>query len=403
MSAAFSILFPDLWRSPMSNKPLDGIRVLDLSRLLPGPVASQVLADMGAAVDKLEDIQGGDYLRFMPPHCDGVNAPFMALNRGKRSLALDLKKPSGKATFLKLISRYDVLIESFRPGVMEKLGLGYETLKQVSPKLVYCAITGYGQTGPLAHRAGHDINYLARAGILGLTGPDAGPPQVFGVQLADVAGAMSGVQQILAALLARVSTGQGRFLDVSMCEAAIPYGVFGLMSAAVGDEVAQGGSALAGSIAPFGTYKTKDGRAMALGALEPKFWAAFCTMVGFDPDMSALMAGPHQVALKAQLATLFASRDFAEWKAIAEESDCCLEPVLTPEEVLEDAEHRARGSVREVNGVTLVAVSPGLSEADFEKPAPTQGQQGRAVLTEAGFTAEEVEALLREGVMRIDG
>jgi crotonobetainyl-CoA:carnitine CoA-transferase CaiB-like acyl-CoA transferase len=387
----------------MSNKPLDGIRVLDLSRLLPGPVASQVLADMGAAVDKLEDIQGGDYLRFMPPHCDGVNAPFMALNRGKRSLALDLKKPSGKATFLKLISRYDVLIESFRPGVMEKLGLGYETLKQVSPKLVYCAITGYGQTGPLAHRAGHDINYLARAGILGLTGPDAGPPQVFGVQLADVAGAMSGVQQILAALLARVSTGQGRFLDVSMCEAAIPYGVFGLMSAAVGDEVAQGGSALAGSIAPFGTYKTKDGRAMALGALEPKFWAAFCTMVGFDPDMSALMAGPHQVALKAQLATLFASRDFAEWKAIAEESDCCLEPVLTPEEVLEDAEHRARGSVREVNGVTLVAVSPGLSEADFEKPAPTQGQQGRAVLTEAGFTAEEVEALLREGVMRIDG
>ena len=339
----------------------------------------------------------------MPPHCDGVNAPFMALNRGKRSLALDLKKPSGKAIFLKLISRYDVLIESFRPGVMEKLGLGYETLKQVSPRLVYCAITGYGQTGPLAHRAGHDINYLARAGILGLTGPDAGPPQVFGVQLADVAGAMSGVQQILAALLARVSTGQGRFLDVSMCEAAIPYGVFGLMSAAVGDEVAQGGSALAGSIAPFGTYKTKDGRAMALGALEPKFWAAFCTMVGFDPDMSALMAGPHQVALKAQLATLFASRDFAEWKAIAEESDCCLEPVLTPEEVLEDAEHRARGSVREVNGVSLVAVSPGLGEADFERPAPTQGQQGRAVLTEAGFTSEEVDALLRDGVMRIVG
>jgi crotonobetainyl-CoA:carnitine CoA-transferase CaiB-like acyl-CoA transferase len=385
------------------SKPLDGIRVLDLSRLLPGPVASQVLADMGATVDKLEDIQGGDYLRFMPPHCDGVNAPFMALNRGKRSLALDLKKPSGKATFLKLISRYDVLIESFRPGVMEKLGLGYETLKQVSPRLVYCAITGYGQTGPLAHRAGHDINYLARAGILGLTGPDAGPPQVFGVQLADVAGAMSGVQQILAALFARASTGQGRFLDVSMCEAAIPYGVFGLMSAAVGEEVAQGGSALAGSIAPFGTYKTKDGRAMALGALEPKFWAAFCTMVGFDPDMSALMAGPHQVALKAQLATLFASRGFAEWKAIAEESDFCLEPVLTPEEVLVDAEHRARGSVREVNGVSLVAVSPGLSEADFEKPAPAQGQQGRAVLQEAGFTAEEVEALLREGVMRIEG
>ena len=387
----------------MSPKPLHGVRVLDLSRLLPGPVASQVLADMGASVDKLEDIQGGDYLRFMPPHCDGVNAPFMALNRGKRSLALDLKKATGKATFLKLIAHYDVLIESFRPGVMEKLGLGYEVLKKAHPTLIYCAITGYGQTGPLAHRAGHDINYLARAGLLGLTGPQAGPPQVFGVQLADVAGAMSGVQQILAALFARVSSGEGRFLDVSMCEAAIPYGLFGLMSAAVGEEVAQGGSALAGSIAPFGTYNTKDGRAMALGALEPKFWAAFCTMVGFDPDMSALMAGPHQVALKAQLAALFASKTFAEWNAIAEESDCCLEPVLSPEEMLEDAAHRARGSVREVNGVSLVAVSPGLSEADFEKPSPAQGQHGRTVLVEAGFTAEEVDALLREGVMRIDG
>ena len=385
----------------MSPKPLDGIRVLDLSRLLPGPVASQVLADMGASVDKLEDTQGGDYLRFMPPHYDGTNAPFMALNRGKRSLSLDLKQPVGKATFLKLISRYDVLIESFRPGVMEKLGLGYETLQAVHPKLVYCAITGYGQTGPLAHRAGHDINYLARAGILGLTGPEAGPPQVFGVQLADVAGAMSGVQNILAALLARVSTGEGRFLDISMCEAAIPYGVFGLMSAAVGEEVAQGGSALAGSNAPFGTYKTKDGRAMALGALEPKFWAAFCTIVGFDPDMSALMAGPHQVDLKAQLSALFLSRTFAEWKAIAEESDCCLEPVLSPEEALNDTMHHARGSMAVVDGLTLVGVSPGGDAESFARRAPGHGAQGREVLTEAGFTGDEVEALLRDRVLRI--
>ena len=158
-----------------AHKPLEGIRVLDLSRLLPGPCATMVLADLGAAVDKVEDPQGGDYLRFMPPHHEGLNAPFRALNRGKRSLVLDLKNAEARKALLALLPRYDVLVESFRPGVMQKLGLGFEVLHATNPRLVVCAITGYGQDGPLAHRAGHDINYLARAGVLGLTGPEGGP------------------------------------------------------------------------------------------------------------------------------------------------------------------------------------------------------------------------------------
>jgi len=380
------------------SRPLEGIRVLDLSRLLPGPCATMVLADLGATVDKVEDPQGGDYLRFMPPHADGVNAPFRMLNRGKRSVVLDLKRPEGRAAFLRLVPRYDVLVESFRPGVMQKLGLGYEALRAVNERLVVCAITGYGQDGPLAHRAGHDINYLARAGVFGLTGPSDGPPQVFGVQLADIAGAMFGVNGILAALVARGRTGQGAFIDVSMCEASMPFATFGLMSAFAGEDVARGLSALAGAIAPFGIYETKDGRAMALGALEPKFWLAFCAVVGVEGDMSALMPGPHQGEWKAKLRTIFADKTYAEWCAIASATDCCLEPVLLPAELLEDAQHRQRGILPRAGTLPYVR-TPGA--ADYATgAAPAQGEHSEEILREAGLPEAEFEALRASGVTR---
>lgn len=382
----------------MTARPLDGIRVLDLSRLLPGPCATMVLADLGAQVDKVEDPQGGDYLRFMPPHHEGLNAPFRMLNRGKRSLVLDLKRPEGRDALLRLIGGYDVLVESFRPGVMKKLGLGWDVLSAANERLVYCAITGYGQDGPLAHRAGHDIDYLARAGVLGLTGPESGPPQIFGVQLADIAGALFGVNGILAALVGRGRTGKGRFVDVSMCEAAMPFATFGLMSAFAGEEVARGLSALAGAIAPFGTYATKDGRAMALGALEPKFWLAFCAAVGLEGDMSALAPGPHQVELKERVRALFASRTFAEWCAIASATDCCLEPVLLPAELLDDPQHVARGALPRDGSLPYVR-TPG-ADAPASGPAPAQGEHSEAILREAGLGTEEIAALRASGVTR---
>lgn len=375
----------------MTDRPLEGIRVLDLSRLLPGPCATMVLADLGAQVDKVEDPHGGDYIRFMPPQHEGLNAPYRMLNRGKRSLVLDLKKPEARAAFLRLVPRYDVIVESFRPGVMTKLGLDYETLAAANPKIIVCAITGYGQDGPLAHRAGHDINYLARAGVLGLTGPEGGPPQIFGVQLADIAGAMAGVQGILAALVARASSGKGRFVDVSMCEAAMPFATFGLMSAFAGEQVAGGLSALAGAIAPFGTYTTKDGRAMALGALEPKFWLGFCAAVGIEGDMSAMAPGPHQPELKAKLRAIFADKTFAEWCAIASATDCCLEPVLLPEELVSDAQHVARGALPR-DGTLPYVKTPG-AKAWQTAPAPGHGEHSEAILREGGLSDAEIAAL----------
>ena len=381
-----------------AHKPLEGIRVLDLSRLLPGPCATMVLADLGAAVDKVEDPQGGDYLRFMPPHHEGLNAPFRALNRGKRSLVLDLKNAEARKALLALLPRYDVLVESFRPGVMQKLGLGFEVLHATNPRLVVCAITGYGQDGPLAHRAGHDINYLARAGVLGLTGPEGGPPQIFGVQLADIAGALFGVQGILAALVARGQSGRGTFVDVSMCEAAMPFAMFGLMSAFAGESVAGGLSALAGAIAPFGTYATSDGRAMALGALEPKFWLAFCAAVGLDGDMSAMMPGPHQVELKARLRAIFAGKTFAEWCGIASATDCCLEPVLLPDELPDDAQHRARSAIPR-EGALAYLKTPGARAWALGAP-PQQGEHSEAILREGGLDDGAIAALRASGATR---
>ncbi|MFN7698560.1 MAG: CaiB/BaiF CoA transferase family protein [Deltaproteobacteria bacterium] len=380
------------------DKPLEGIRVLDLSRLLPGPCATMVLADLGAQVDKVEDPHGGDYLRFMPPHHQGVNAPFRALNRGKRSLVLDLKNPEGRKALLTLLPRYDVLVESFRPGVLGKLGLGFDVMHATHPGLVVCAITGYGQDGPLTHRAGHDINYLARAGVLGLTGPEGGPPQIFGVQLADIAGALFGVQGILAALVARAKSGRGSFVDVSMCEASMPFAMFGLMSAFAGERVAGGLSALAGATAPFGTYATKDGRAMALGALEPKFWLAFCAAVGIEGELNAMVPGPHQAELKAKLRAVFADKTFAEWCAIAAETDCCLEPVLLPEELLEDAQHTARAAIPLEDGLPCLK-TPG-AKAWALGPAPQQGEHSEAVLREGGLDGAAIAALRACGATR---
>ena len=337
--------------SDLDKRPLSGLRVLDLSRLLPGPFATMILADLGALVDKVEDPSGGDYLRVMPPHVGDptqgtpMNASFWMLNRGKRSAVIDLKKPEGQDALRRLIVGYDVLVESFRPGVMDRLGLGYESLRQLHPGLVYCAITGYGQDGPAALRAGHDIGYLARAGVYGLTGPEDGAPQVAGVQMADIAGGgLFAVSGILAAIHARAQTGRGRFVDVSMCEGSVMLGAFGIMSALAGDlGHARGAGPLNGGIAPFATYATQDGRAMTLGALEPKFWIAFCTGAGLEPAMDALMPGAHQAGWKQRLRDVFAQRTQAEWIAFSEKVDCCLEPVLLPEEVPADPQHAARG------------------------------------------------------------
>lgn len=374
------------------DRPLRGVRVLELARLLPGPFATMTLADLGAQVDKVEDPQGGDYLRHMPPLVEGVNPTFRTLNRGKRSVVLDLKSSAGCDALRRLVGHYDVVVEGFRPGAMDRLGLGGETLRAENPALVYCALSGYGRDGPHAGVSGHDLNYVSRAGVLGLTGPEDGPPQVPGVQIADFGGGLAAVSAVLAALFARERDGQGRLLDVSLSDAALSFATFGLMSRFGGLEGGRGADVLTGGIAPYRTYATKDGGAVALAALEPKFWTAFCEGAGIEPDMAALAPGAHQAQWKARLEALFAERTRAEWQRFAEQYDCCLEPVLEPEELPDDAHHRSRGTITPGEPPT---VGTPLGGGERHAAAPGRGEHTEEVLGEAGLDADAIAALKR--------
>ena len=387
--------------------PLQGIKVLDLSRLLPGPLATLVLADLGADVDKVEDTSGGDYLRVMPPHAgsgsDATSSIFLALNRNKRSVVIDLKKPKGKDALLRLARCYDVVLEQFRPGVLDRLGLSHATLLAENPRLVVCALTGYGQTGPLAQRAGHDLNYLARAGVLGMQGPEGGPPTLPGFQLADVSGGLYAVIGIMGALMERARTGKGSIVDVAMIETAMPFAIAGFGQSFGGQAPKAGGEALVGGIAPYQTYATKDGKAMSLAALEPKFWMAFSSGVGHAVDMSDLVPGSHQIALKEKLCEIFAEKTRDEWVQFARDRDCCLEPVLTAEEARVDEHLVARRMFFEMAskwGPIQMMRTP-LTDVDREHaPPPAQGEHTDAILREAGVTADEIAAMRGDGTIR---
>jgi alpha-methylacyl-CoA racemase len=384
-------------------RPLVGKRVLDLSRLLPGPFATLVLADLGATVDKIEDLGAGDYMRHMPPAIAGESAAFQLLNRGKRSGLLDLKKPEGRAAFEKLVASYDVLFDQFRPGVLDRLGLGHDVLLAKNPKLVICALTGYGQTGELKSRAGHDIDYLARGGLLGAQGPEDGPPQPPGFQLADVSGGMWCVIAILAALAELDRTGKGRVLDIAMTDGVLGFATATLGPALAGETRPRGADLLVGGIAPYGTYVSKDGHAFALGALEPKFWMSFCAAAGLEPSMEALAPGPHQAELKASVRAAFAQKTREEWIALAEKHDCCLEPVVSPADLRADPFIQSRNLFFDLltpRGPIPQFRTPVTPEGTDFTPPPRSGEHTRVIFREAGFSDAEIDELLRVGAIR---
>lgn len=378
-------------------RPLVGKRILDLSRLLPGPFTTLVLADLGATVDKFEDLGGGDYLRHLMP------GAFDLLNRGKRGALLDLKRPEGRAAFERLLGSYDVLFEQFRPGVLERLGLGHDALRAKYPRLVICALTGYGQTGDLAHRAGHDINYLARGGLLGTMGPEDRPPQPPGFQLADISGGMWCVIAILAALAERERSGEGRILDISMTDGVLGFATASMASMLAGMNFPRGGETLTGGIAPYNTYMSKDGHLFSLGALEPKFWMSFCAVAGIEPRMDALIPGPHQVELKALVAKVFAEKNRDEWIAIQAKADCCLEPVMTQKDLREDPFIKSRDLFFELptpRGPIPQYRTPVTPHDESFTPPPKAGEHTRIVFREAGFSDAEIDDLIRVGAVR---
>lgn len=393
----------------MSSLPLEDICVLDLTRLLPGPMCSLHLADMGAEVIKIEDTGLGDYARWMGPMKGEDASFFRALNRNKRGLTLDLKQAAGVELFLDLARGADVVIESFRPGVVDRLGIGYQAVRAVNPGIVYCAISGYGQSGPWRERAGHDINYCATAGILEQSGARDGPPAAGNFQIADLAGgALSAAMAISAALVGAARRGEGRYLDVAMTDCAMAHNLLPLIAQdALGESRPRGGDFLSGELPCYAVYETADGRYMALGALEDKFWRRFCERLG-RPDLALLYAvdGDEREAVRHELEVIFRSRSQAEWVEYFADTDCCLSPVLSMREAIACEQIVARGLYRpqqdaEAGEVAQFAFPVQMSGAEFavRRPAPARGEHSRELLAELGYEAARIEQLAADGVI----
>ncbi|HRP75578.1 MAG TPA: CaiB/BaiF CoA-transferase family protein [Rhodocyclaceae bacterium] len=388
----------------MHSKPLEGLRVLDLTRLLPGPLATQHLADHGAEVIKIEDTGAGDYARSMGPMHGESSYFFQVVNRNKRSLNLDLKQDRGRELFLRLAATADVLVEGFRPGVMHKLGLDYETVARANPRIVYCSISGYGQNGPFALRAGHDINYIGYAGVLDQTGTAGGAPAIPNLQIGDLlGGTLCSLVGMLIAIIDARATGSGRHVDIAMSDGVLAHAIFPLLEVLSRGAVRpRGDDLLTGGVPCYGVYETADGRHMAVGALEAKFWHAVCDTLG-RADLKAVhvATGEEGARAKALVADIFRARTQAEWIALFDGVDCCVTPVLTLEESLENAQVQARGMVTDVGGVRQFAAPFGLSGLAPEAwtPAPGAGADSDDLLGQLGLTPDEIVALRRTGVI----
>jgi alpha-methylacyl-CoA racemase len=392
---------------------LTGLRVLDLSRLLPGGYCSLLLADLGADVLKVEDTGMGDYVRWSPPYVEGAeesakSALFLSLNRNKTSIRLNLKTDEGREVLLRLVRDADVLLESFRPGVLDRLGVGWERLRQENPRLVYCAITGYGQDGPYTGRSGHDLNYLGLNGLLAMTGEAGGPPVQASGQVADLGGgALMAAVGILAALAERERSGEGQLVDASMFDGALSWlAMTAAQTLVEGRSPRRGELALAGSLVCYRPYACQDGW-ITLGALEPKFWAEFCRGIGREDLIERQFEKPGSDAHR-EIEAICRERTRDEWSAFAAEHDCCLEPVLELDEALDSELVAARDMVAELEQpgverpVKLLGVPVKLSRTPGDPnrlPGPALGEHTEQVLRDLGYDDADIARMTDAGVV----
>jgi alpha-methylacyl-CoA racemase len=387
--------------------PLSGIRILDLTQLYPGPLATMMLADMGADVVRIEHPNRPDLVHLLPPFIGKESAAYLSLNRSKRSLALDTGTEQGRHVFFDLVRTADLVVEQFRPGVLDKIGIGYEQAPLFNPRIIYVSITGFGQNGPYRKKAGHDINYMALAGLLSQVkkGEEMALP---GFQTADVAGgAYLSVIACMAGLWHRERTGKGQKIDVSMMDGILPLLTLQLAQywgSRVKEEFV---NVLDGSFACYGVYECADGKCVSLAALEPKFWASFCHMVN-KPEWltSQFPAGGEIKKVREEVAGLFKTKSREEWVELAEVHDVCLSSVHEMEDLEKDPQLRAREMIIETEhegGVKLkgVGVPIKFSECkpDPPEPAPVVGQDSIEILKEAGYSEERIEELVEKGIV----
>lgn len=376
------------------------MRVLDLSRLFPGPYCSCILADFGFEVIKIEPPGGGDWSRYVPPldPQTGQGFFFLGLNRGKKSVTANLKADEGRAILLQLVETADVLLESFRPGVMERLGLGHDTLAQANPRLVYCALSGYGPAGPYRGRAGHDLNYQGLAGLLDLTGPRDGPPSMPGAPLADLSGALWAATGILMALLERERSGQGQRVDSSLLGGAVSLLPLAVSQVKGGQRPVRAAGELSGGAVCYNLYQTRDGGYMSLSALEPEFWAGFCQAIGREDLLGqqfapALPGEPAYDALRA----LFLTRTRHEWLDELAEVDACCDPVYSVEEAMASAPVQALEMLTETGLRSPLRLS--RQRVPPATVAPFLGEHTAAILSELGYSPARIEELQGRGVV----
>lgn len=391
--------------------PLRGLKVLDFSTLLPGPYATLMLADMGAEVLRVESPTRPDLVRALPPQdASGQSAAHSYLNRGKKAIAIDLKKPEALEIVKKLVQEFDIVVEQFRPGVMDRLGLGFEALKALNPKLIYCSITGYGQTGPLKDRAGHDINYLSLSGSVDYSRRDGERPTPNGLQIADIAGGSHhAVMGVLAAVIERQTQGdafQARHIDISMTDCVFSMNAMFASGYLGGNEKPKAEKTMLNGGSFYDYYETSDGRYMSVGSLEPQFLMQFCQALGLmDVIAKAGSQKPEDMAeFKQAVATQFAAHDFEYWTNSFEKLDCCVEPVLSFAEACEKPLAQERNwttSVKDTKGQTITQLANPIFKPQTETFAGSViGSHTKEVLEEIGFTNSDIESLKQQKVVK---
>ena len=393
-----------------AHGPLAGLRVLDLTRLLPGPMATLHLADQGAQVIKIEDMGLGDYARTFGPGASQANVEgkdslfFRMLNRNKKSLRLDLKNPAGVQVFLRLAAEADVIFESFRPGVVDRLGIGYEAVQKINPRIVYCSITGYGQTGPWANYAGHDLNYTAMTGLLAQNGLPEGVPVIPDFQIGDLlGGSLTSLVGVLIAVIGAKATGQGCHVDVAMADAILAHSILPLAATQTAEGLAPNGEGdLTGASPGYRVYATSDNRYLAICAIEPKFWQTLCVAVGLPALAKLDMTNAAEMkSAREAMAAVIKTQPLTYWEKTLVPLDCCVTPVLRLDEAVKHPQFVARQVVVDEGGLRQNAPPFKLSHwppTDM-RPAVAAGADSAAALQAVGYSADDIETLRRDGVI----